>query len=112
MKIGADNLYAEMQSMALKANQTIRPEISVESTQAVNPSTNQFGDLLSRAINNVNDLGHSAKEITNRFELGDTNVSLADVMIAKEKSSLAFEATVQVRNKVLEAYEKIMQMPV
>ena len=46
------------------------------------------------------------------FDMGDPNLSLADVMIAKEKSGIAFEATMQVRNKVLEAYKTIMNMPV
>jgi flagellar hook-basal body complex protein FliE len=46
------------------------------------------------------------------FEMGEKNFSLADVMVAKEKSGFAFESTIQVRNKVLEAYKQIMSMPV
>ena len=44
--------------------------------------------------------------------MGAPNLSLADVMVMKEKSGIAFEATLQVRNKVLEAYKQIMNMPV
>ena len=40
------------------------------------------------------------------------NVPLTDVVIGMQKSSLAFEATLQIRNKVLKAYEEIMNMPV
>jgi flagellar hook-basal body complex protein FliE len=53
-----------------------------------------------------------SKRQTMAFEMGDKSLSLADVMVAKEKSGIAFEATIQVRNKVLEAYKQIMSMPV
>ncbi|MCU4674719.1 flagellar hook-basal body complex protein FliE [Catenovulum sp. 2E275] len=116
MKIGSDSLYAEMQKMAIGAGSTIQPpnlEITPnQSPKVENPAQAKFGQLLTDAINNVNELGVEAKEKTTRFEMGDQSISLADVMIAKGKSSIAFEATVQVRNKVLEAYEKIMNMPV
>ena len=58
--------------------------------------------------------GHemSSGSARQRFEMGDKSLSLAEVMLAKEKSGIAFEATVQVRNKVLEAYKQIMNMPV
>ncbi|MCV5230713.1 flagellar hook-basal body complex protein FliE, partial [Escherichia coli] len=47
-----------------------------------------------------------------RFDRGDADVSLSDVMIARNKSSVAFEATVQIRNKLVEAYKDLMNMPV
>lgn len=112
MNIGANSLFAEMQNMTAQINNDIRPQTTQIAPQQINPSTAQFGDLLTQAINNVNELGQAAGEARNRFEMGDQSISLADVMIAKEKSSIAGEATIQVRNKLLEAYEKIMQMPV
>ncbi|CSI67451.1 flagellar hook-basal body protein FliE [Vibrio cholerae] len=47
-----------------------------------------------------------------RFDRGDEGISLSDVMIARNKSSVAFEATIQVRNKLVEAYKELMNMPV
>lgn len=44
--------------------------------------------------------------------MGDSTVTLSDTVIAREKSGVAFEATVQVRNKLVEAYKEIMSMPV
>jgi flagellar hook-basal body complex protein FliE len=67
---------------------------------------------LSNAIEKVNDMQLESKDMQQRFEMGDRSLSMADVMLAKEKSGIAFEATVQVRNKVLEAYKTIMNMPV
>lgn len=117
MNIQANNLYAELQSMATQVSgQTIRPNADVSPYQAtdkvVNPSSANFGELLSNAINNVNDLQQHSGELKNALESGDRSVSLAETMIASQKAGIAFEATVQVRNKLVEAYKSIMSMPV
>ncbi len=46
------------------------------------------------------------------FELGEGDANLAEVMIAVQKSSVSFEAMVQVRNKLVEAYKEVMNMPI
>ncbi len=109
--LGMNSLYKEMNDMKMQAGTPIANDLKIQ-RGVENPNSANFGDMLNQAINNVNDLGHASKDKAVAFEMGDKNVSLADVMIAKEKSGIAFEATMQVRNKVLEAYEKIMQMPV
>lgn len=117
MNIQANNLYAELQSMANQVSgQTIRPNTEISPFQStdkvVNPSSANFGELLSKAINNVNDLQQTSGDLKNRLETGDPSVSLAETMIASQKAGIAFEATVQVRNKLVEAYKSIMSMPV
>lgn len=110
MDIKANSLYQEMQSMASQlsgVSQGIQPP-----RMEINPGAQDFADMLGQAVNKVNDLQGTSREFQQRFDMGDPNLSLADVMIAKEKSGIAFEATVQVRNKVLEAYKTIMNMPV
>jgi flagellar hook-basal body complex protein FliE len=111
MDIKANSIYQEMQAMVgdIKPIKTDFP-----GTQGLqgNTSANQFSDMLSQAVNNVNGLQSESREMQKSFDMGDPNLSLADVMIAKEKSGIAFEATIQVRNKVLEAYKTIMNMPV
>ncbi|GAA0853650.1 flagellar hook-basal body complex protein FliE [Aliiglaciecola litoralis] len=109
MEIKAQSLYQEMQAMASGAKLDIMPN----TTQAdFNPSSKNFSEMLGQAINTVNDMQLEAKDMQVAFEMGDKTMSLADVMLAKEKSGIAFEATVQVRNKVMEAYKQIMNMPV
>lgn len=71
-----------------------------------------FGQALKMALENVNSLQQDANTLRTRFDMGDRSINLSDVMIAGQKSSIAFEATVQVRNKVVEAYKTIMNMPV
>jgi len=60
----------------------------------------------------VNGLQQNTGDLRTRFDQGDRSVSLSDVMIASQKSGVAFDATVQVRNKLIESYKEIMSMPV
>lgn len=100
-------------SSLLKELQALRLEATSSSPTPVNGNVQQdFGQLLRSALENVNTLQQDANTLRTRFDSGDRSVSLSDVMIAGQKSSIAFEATVQVRNKVVEAYKTIMNMPV
>ncbi len=115
MNIQANNLYSEMQSMATQVSgsvQTIRPNLETNVQQVANPSSANFGELLNQALNNVNDLQSTAGELKTAVEMGDRSVTLAEAVIASNKAGIAFEATVQVRNKLVEAYKQIMSMPV
>lgn len=112
MDIKGNSLYAQMQSMAVEATGNRLPIQSPEQVTQTNPSRSNFADLLSDAVNKVNDIQKEAGEKRTAFELGDQNVTLAETMIAAQKSSVAFDATVQVRNKFVEAYKEIMSMPV
>ncbi|MEM0515316.1 flagellar hook-basal body complex protein FliE [Pseudoalteromonas sp. YIC-827] len=109
MKVQANSLFQEMQSLALEA-QARNPLKTMP--QPSSSASVQFGELLSNAIDNVNGLQQDAKAKVTAVEMGDRRVSLAEAMIASQKSSVAFEATVQVRNKLVEAYKDIMNMPV
>jgi flagellar hook-basal body complex protein FliE len=70
-----------------------------------------FGEAVKGAIDSVNELQRSAQSLATAFEQGK-DVPLTDVMLAMQKSSIAFEATLQIRNKVMRAYEDIRNMPV
>lgn len=108
MEIKADSLYSQLQALASEAN----GGIGQNQPLVTNPSSQNFGDMLKDALDTVNSMGYASKDAQRAFEMGDPNLSMADVMITKEKAGIAFEATVQVRNKVLEAYKTIMNMPV
>ncbi|MGP4844944.1 flagellar hook-basal body complex protein FliE [Marinobacter sp. 1Y8] len=71
-----------------------------------------FGDMLNQAVNQVNDLQSTSKSMATAYEQGDPNVDITRVMIASQKASVSFEALTQVRNRVVKAYEDIMNMPV
>jgi flagellar hook-basal body complex protein FliE len=68
--------------------------------------------MFKNAINNVNENQKVAADLANRFEQGDPSIDLPEVMIALQKSSVSFQAMTQVRNKLVEAYKDVMNMPV
>jgi flagellar hook-basal body complex protein FliE len=70
-----------------------------------------FSDMVSGALGQVNTLQVQSSDMRTAFDRGE-NIALTDVVLGMQKSSLAFEATLQVRNKVLKAYEDILNMPV
>jgi flagellar hook-basal body complex protein FliE len=76
------------------------------------PSKVSFSDALKNSLESVSNSQKAAEELGNRFAMGDDSVSLSDTMIAMQKSTIAFQATVQVRNKLVSAYHEIMNMQV
>jgi flagellar hook-basal body complex protein FliE len=71
----------------------------------------QFGSFLTEAMNKLNAQQLSVDKLNDQFAKGE----IADVhqlMIASEKASLGLELTIQVRNKVIDAYQEIMRMQV
>jgi len=63
-------------------------------------------------LNQVNKVQVEAEQLGKSFAMGDDSVSLSDVMIAGQKANISFQATVQVRNKLVSAYHDIMNMQV
>jgi flagellar hook-basal body complex protein FliE len=73
---------------------------------------NSFGSLLQNAIGQVNSAQQTAGGMQTAFENGSGDASLAEVMIATQKADLSFRAMTEVRNKLVTAYQDIMNMPV
>ncbi len=74
--------------------------------------TVDFAAALRSSLDSVNSSQSKAEEMGKSFALGDDSVGLSDVMIAGQKASISFQATVQVRNKLVSAYHDIMNMQV
>jgi flagellar hook-basal body complex protein FliE len=81
-------------------------------TAAQSPGGADFGQALKAAIDQVNAAQQQARQIQNEFVVGNENVNLQDVMINLQKASLSFQQMVQVRNKLVTAYQDVMNMPV
>ena len=102
--IAINQVLAQMRSMQALA------QSGGTSTESVNP--NQFSNLMTQSIQDVNQAMQTSKDITAAFEAGDPSVSLAEVMITAQKASLQFAGMTEVRNKLLNAYQEVMNMPV
>ncbi len=70
-----------------------------------------FGSVLKGAIDTVNGHQQYAGQLARAFERGDPGINLSDVMIAGQKSGLAFQSMLQARNKLVDAYKDVMNMP-
>lgn len=70
-----------------------------------------FGEFLKGAIDEVNSLQQESADMKTKLVTGDLQ-DLHQVMIAAEKANLAFQLTLQIRNKVVEAYQEVMRMQV
>ena len=102
--IDTNQLLTQLREMANKAG------IATHTTTPTN-GNGEFGMLLKQSIREVNERQKVAAKLAERFELEDPDVDLAQVMVEKQKATIAFEALVQVRKNLLKAYHDIMSMP-
>lgn len=103
-----NRLMLEMRSMQMEA-MSRKNQVAAEPPRVDGPN---FAEMLGKAVNNVNELQSKSNQIAEAFEMGQSGVDLTDVMIASQKASVSFQAMTQVRNKLVQAYQDIMQMPV
>ncbi|AOL22274.1 flagellar hook-basal body complex protein FliE [Erythrobacter litoralis] len=68
-----------------------------------------FADTLSTALRQVNAVQQRSSDLQVGYERGEVT-DIAQVMLARQEAGVAFEATLQVRNKLLSAYQDIMRM--
>lgn len=104
-----NQLMMELRSMQMDAM-----SLKQTSSDAVGQTTDtpNFSDLLNQAINKVNQTQQTSTQMASAFEMGQGSVDLSEVMVASQKASVSFQALTQVRNKLVQAYQDIMQMPV
>ncbi len=102
-------------NMVLNQMRSIEALASNKPMQEATPvtdGTGSFADMMQKVIDQVNEGQMKAAELSRALERGDPNVDLAEVMIAMQKSSVSFRALTEVRNKLLTAYQDVMNMPV
>lgn len=71
-----------------------------------------FADMLKKAVDSVNETQMQSSSLQRAFEMGDPEVDITQVMIQMQKASVSFEAMTQVRNRLVSAYQDIMNMPI
>lgn len=109
--MNVQNLLAQMRIMEAQAKSQIGPDsLSVNEVQGVKKA--EFSDVLAKSINSVNETLTSTGKMAQEFEKGNSDISMAQLVINMEKASVSFQAMTQVRNKLLTAYKEIMNMPV
>ena len=103
--INADTLLTQMRAMAAQAQGQTN-----ETSSAAGQSN--FSDILKQSVDKVNETQMNASKLSEAFQAGDSNVQVSEVMVALQKSNVSFQAMLQVRNKLVNAYQDIMNMQV
>lgn len=119
-RVDINRLLVEMRSLKSQTQAFQKPQGlapgDVNPTAANRPEGARdvpgFGEVMEQAINKVNSTQKASSALASAYERGEPGVDITDVMVASQKSSVAFQATLQVRNKLVEAYRDIMNMPV
>jgi flagellar hook-basal body complex protein FliE len=102
--IDPNTLLVQMRALAARAR-------GIEETSAPTGAAD-FQGMLTRALADVNQQQQTARSLADRFERGDPKVDLSEVMISAQKASVSFQAVTQVRNKLVAAYQDVMNMPI
>ena len=100
-----------LQAQTRTATQAIEPGAAAAAGKTEGAPAGAFGSLLRNAVDSVAGSQNAAADAQKRFELGDPNTDLATVMLATSKSQVSFKAMVEVRNRMVSAYQDIMNMP-
>ena len=95
------------QLRAVAAQASVTPTLLSEDA-----SKEDFATMLKSAIDEVNGAQMDSRQLTRQFESGDPEVNLEDVVLSLQKASLSFQTMVQVRNKLVTAYQEVMNMQV
>jgi len=96
----------QIQSQAQQLSGVSRP------APAAAGKTPSFSDVLFNSINEINKTQLDAKNTTQQWMSGSSDIGLNDVMLSMQKSSISFSFGMQARNKMLSAYQEIMNTPV
>jgi flagellar hook-basal body complex protein FliE len=104
---GIDRMLSQLRTAAALAQR--KPEVR----NAAEPEEKaDFTSVLKNSLEQVNQSQNEAKRLSRAFSVGDPETNLQDVVMAMQKSTISFQQAVQVRNKLVQAYQDIMNMPI
>ncbi len=122
MAINNDQIQAMLAQIRATAAQVTPPTNQVQNAaQKVLPDAAEkpqetkkmdFASALRATLDSVNDLQVKSERLGEEFALGNDDVQLSDVMISMQKANIALQTTVQVRNRLVSAYQEIMGMQI
>ncbi|MGE3775101.1 MAG: flagellar hook-basal body complex protein FliE [Gammaproteobacteria bacterium] len=109
--IDHQSLLLQMRMLAARA-QGLQETTVPAATPAAQAGGVDFGQALKSALDRVNDTQQTARALSDKFDAGDPKIDMAEVMVAIQKANVSFQAVTQVRNKLVSAYQDIMNMPI
>lgn len=109
--IDVNRVLSQIRTLQAQAGNRPAGAAAIATPGADATPSNGFGALLKNSIDSVAKSQNAAGDLQKKFELGDPNTDLASVMLATSKSQVSFKAMVEVRNRMVSAYQDIMNMP-
>jgi flagellar hook-basal body complex protein FliE len=106
---GIDRMLSQLRTAQALASR--KPQAAKETVEPA-AKTEDFANVLKTSLSEVAKTQNEAAQLSKSFTVGDPNTNLQDVMVAMQKSNIAFQQAVQVRNKLVQAYHDIMNMQV
>lgn len=108
--IDTQSLMLQMRSLAAQAEAKPVADVTETAKSGQDQAAN-FADLLAESVQSVNREQHKSGDMKKAFEQGDLDIELSEVMLQAQKASLSFQAMTEVRNKLVEAYKTVINMP-
>ena len=108
--VDTQSLLLQMRSLAAQAESKTLPVEDVNASEG-QEKTDNFATLLADSVKAVNEQQAKTGEMRKAFEQGDPDMELSEVMVQAQKSSLSFQAMMEIRNKLTEAYKSVINMP-
>ncbi|AXW87619.1 flagellar hook-basal body complex protein FliE [Lonsdalea britannica] len=101
---GIESVVQQLQSVALQSTGS--------TSNAIAEQQSGFADEMKSALGKISEQQTTARAQAQKFELGEEGVALNDVMVDLQKASISMQMGIQVRNKLVSAYQEIMNMSV
>ena len=98
-------VLAEMRALQARTSGIAEPP-------AVSTQPSEFANLMKNSVDHIAGMQNQATALADAYEAGDKSVDLTKVMLEVQKASLAFRAMTEVRNKLVDAYQQVMNMSV
>jgi flagellar hook-basal body complex protein FliE len=105
-QIDPNSLLVQMRALASRM-QSVETAVRPEAAPAAN-----FANVFKQTLAELSATQQQAAALATSFERGDPATSIADVMIALQKADVSFQAVTQVRNRLVNAYQEVMNMPI
>src|SRR5688500_8190775 len=102
-------MQSQVRGVSAPANEVAQVAGAASGVQA---PANSFANVMKQGLDQVNHTQQRASEIATQFERGVPGVELPQVMLEMQKASVSFRAVTEVRNKLVDAYQTIMNMPI
>lgn len=102
---GIDQVLGQLRATAAAAASKTTPAVAQQDGM-------DFAQALKTAVDQVNEAQQQGRQMAENFAAGDSNTNLHEVMLSLQKANVSFQEMIQVRNKLVSAYQDIMNMPV